>query len=96
MEVEETVFLTVLQRVDALPIGHQVVSSTTLVHLVEALRATTDHAFLDVVAGSLELRGIGEMGCMLVSLLTLLLSRWLDTCLLPFRLTLVSDYMLTP
>jgi hypothetical protein len=33
---------------------------------------------------------------MLVSLLTLPLSRWLDTGLLLFRLTLVLDHMLTP
>ena len=94
--MEETVFLTVLQWVDALPAGHRVVSSTTLVYLAEALRAMTNHAFLDMVAGSLELYKIGEMGCMLVSLLTLPLSRWLDAGLLLFRLTPVSDHMLTP
>jgi hypothetical protein len=61
VEVEETVFLMVLQRVDALPAGHRVMSSMTLVYLAEALRATTNHSFLDMVAGSLELCRIGEM-----------------------------------
>ena len=87
----------VLQEVvDALPAGHRVVSSTATVHLAEILRATTDHAFLVVVTGSLKLGGFGEKGCMIVILLTLLLSRWLDTGLLLFSLTPVSDHMLTP
>jgi hypothetical protein len=88
----------VLQQevVDALPAGHRIVSSTTTVLLAEALRVTTDHAFLVVVTDSLRLRGIGVMGCLFLVLLTPLLSRWLGTGLLPFRLTPVSDHMLTP
>ena len=76
-----------------MPAGHRVVSSTATVHLTEVLR---DHALIDVVIGSFRLRGIGDKGCLIVILLTLLLTRWLGTGLLLFRLTLVSDHMLTP
>ena len=82
--------------VDVLLAGHRVVSSTATVHLTKALRATIDHALIDMVIGSFRLRGIGVKRCLIVIMLTLLLSRWLGTDLLLFRLTPMSDHMLTP
>ena len=76
-----------------MPAGHRVMSSMATVHLTEALR---DHAVIDVVIGSFRLCRIGDKGCLIVILLTLLLSRWLGTGLLLFRLNPVSDHMLTP
>jgi len=77
VKVEETAFLTVLQVVGTLLAGRRVVRSTTLVHLAEALSALTDHAFIDVVTGSFKLRETGDKGCLIMTLLTLLLSKWL-------------------
>ena len=81
--------------VDVMLAGHRVVSSTATVHLTEALRAMIDHALLDVVIGSFKFCEVGDKGCLIVIMLTLLLSRWLSTGLLLFRPTPVSDHMLT-
>ena len=70
MEVRETVVLTVLQRVVALPVMLLVIFSTAMDHGTEALEEVTmHHAFLAVVVVSL---AVDETGDTLLILLTLL------------------------
>jgi len=71
VEDMETVVVTVLRRVDALPVMLQVILSTAMDHGTEALVEATMHlAFLVVVAVGLEVDGTGDMLCL--TLLTLL------------------------
>ena len=71
MEVRETVVLTVLQRVVALPIMLLVVFSMTMDHGTEALeKVTMHHAFLAAVFVSLAVDETGDTLCL--TLLTLL------------------------
>ena len=71
MEVRETVVVTVLQRVVALPAVLLVVFSTAMNHGTEALEEVTrHHAFLTVVVVSLAVDGTGDM--LFLILLTLL------------------------
>ena len=71
MEDRETVVVTVLQRVVALPVMILVVLSTAMDHGTEALEEVTmHHAFLAVVVVSLAVGGTGDTLCLI--LLTLL------------------------
>ena len=71
MEDRETVVVTVLQRVVALPVVLLVVLSTAMDHGTEALEEVTmHHAFLTVVVVSLAVDGTGDTLCLV--LLTLL------------------------
>ena len=71
MEDRETVVVTVLQRVVALPIVLLVVLSTAMYHGTEALEEVTmHHAFLAMVVVSLAVDGTGDT--LLLILLTLL------------------------
>ena len=71
MEVRETVEVTVLQRVVALPVVLLVVLSTAMDHETEALEEVTrHHAFLAVVVVSLAVDEMGDTLCLI--LLTLL------------------------
>ena len=71
MEVRETVVVTVLQRVVALPVVLLVIFSTAMDHGTEALEEVTmHHAFLAVVFVSLAVDGTGDTLCL--TLLTLL------------------------
>ena len=71
MEVRETVVLTVLQRVVALPVVLLVVLSTAMDHGTEALEEVTmHHAFLAMVVVSLVVNGTWDT--LLLILLTLL------------------------
>ena len=69
MEVRETVVVTVLQQVVALPAVFLVVFSTAMDHETEALEEVTmHHVFLAVVVVSLAVDGTGDTFCL--SLLT--------------------------
>ena len=69
MEVRETVVVTVLQQVVALPAVLLVVFSTAMDHETEALEEVTmHHSFLAVVVISLAVDGTGDTFCL--SLLT--------------------------
>ena len=71
MEVRETVVVTVLQRLVALPVVLLVVFSTAMEHGTEALDEVLRlHAFLAVVIVSLAVDGTGDT--LYLSLLTLL------------------------
>ena len=71
MEDTETVVVTVLQRVVALPVVLLVVLSTVMDHGTEALEEVTmHHAFLVVVVVSLAVDGTWDTLCLI--LLTLL------------------------
>ena len=71
MEVRETVVVTVLQRVVALPVELLVVFSTAMDHGIEALEEVLRvHAFLVVVFVSHAVDGTGDTLCLV--LLTLL------------------------
>ena len=71
MEDRETVVLTVLQRVVALPVVLQVVLSTVMDHGTEALEEVLRlHAFLAAVFVSHTVDGTGDTLCLV--LLTLL------------------------
>ena len=71
MEDRETVEVTVLQRVVALPVVLLVVLSTAMDHGTEALEEVTrHHAFLAVVVVSLAVDGTGDT--LFLFLLTLL------------------------
>ena len=71
MEVRETVVLTVLQRVVALPVVLLVVFRTAMDHETEALEEVTrHHNFLAVVVVSRAVDGTGDTLCLV--LLTLL------------------------
>ena len=71
MEDRETVVLTVLQRVVALPVVLLVVLSTAMDHGTEALEEVTmHHAFLAAVFVSHAVDGTGDTLCLV--LLTLL------------------------
>ena len=71
MEVRETVVVTVLQRVVALPVVLLVVFSTAMDHGTEALEEVTmHHIFLAVVFVSLTVDGTGDTLCL--TLVTLL------------------------
>ena len=71
MEDRETVVITVLQRVVALPVVLLVVLSMAMDHGIEALEEVTrHHAFLTVVVVSLAVVGTGDTLCLI--LLTLL------------------------
>ena len=71
MEVRETVALTVLQRVVALPVVLLVVFSTAMDHGTEALEEVLrHHAFLMVVSVSHTVDGMRDTLCLV--LLTLL------------------------
>ena len=71
MEDRETVVITVLQRVVALPVVLLVVLSTAMDHGTEALEEVTmHHVFLAMVVVSLEVDGTGDTLCLI--LLTLL------------------------
>ena len=71
MEVRETVVVTVLQQVVALPVVLLVVFSTAMDHGTEALEeATMHHAFLAVVFVSHAVDGTRDTLCLV--LLTLL------------------------
>ena len=86
--------VTMLQRVIALPVVLQVVLSTAMDHGTEALEEVTmHHAFLAVVFVSHAVDGTRDMRCLV--LLTLLLSKWLDTGLLHTLLTPVLTHLLT-
>ena len=62
MEDRETVVITVLQRVVALPVVLLVVLCTAMDHVTEALEEVTmHHAFLAVVVVSLAVDGTGDM-----------------------------------
>ena len=62
MEVRETVVVTVLQWVVALPVVLLVIFSTAMDHGTEALEEVTmHHAFLAVVVVSLAVDGTGDM-----------------------------------
>ena len=70
MEVRETVVVTVLQRVVALPAVLLVVFSTAMDHGTEALeKFTMHHAFLAVVVVSLAVDGTGDTLLILLTLL---------------------------
>ena len=70
VEVRETVVVTVLQQVVALPAVLLVVFSTAMVHETEALEEVLRlHAFLAVVFVSLAVGGTGDTLCL--TLLTL-------------------------
>ena len=70
MEVRETVVVTVLQRVVALPVVLLVVFSTAMDHGTEALEEVTmHHAFLAVVVVSLAVDGTGDTFLILLILL---------------------------
>jgi len=71
VEVRETVVVTVLQRVVALPVVLLIVFSTAMDHGTEGLEEVTmHHAFLVVVFVSLAVDGTGDTLCL--TLLTLL------------------------
>ena len=71
MEDRETVVVTVLQRVVALPVVLLVILSTAIDHRTETLEEVTmHHTFLAVVVVSLAVDGTGDTFCL--SLLTLL------------------------
>ena len=71
MEVRETVVVTVLQQVVALPAVLLVVFSTAMDHETEALEEVLRlHAFLAVVIVSLAVDGTGDTLCL--TLVTLL------------------------
>ena len=71
MEVRETVEVTVLQRVVALPVVLLVIFSTAMDHGTEALEEVLRlHAFLVVVFVNHAVDGTGDMLCLV--LLTLL------------------------
>ena len=71
MEDRETVVLTVLQWVVAMPVVLLVILSMAMVHGTETLEEITmHHAFLAVVVVSLAVDGTGDTFCL--SLLTLL------------------------
>ena len=71
MEVRETVVVTVLQQLVALPAVLLVVFSMAMDHETEALEEVLRlHAFLAVVIVSLAVDGIGDTLCL--TLLTLL------------------------
>ena len=67
MEVRETVVLTVLHRVVALPVMLLVIFSTAMDHGTEALEEVTmHHAFLVVVVVSLTVDGTGDTLCLIL------------------------------
>jgi hypothetical protein len=71
VEDRETVVITVLQRVVALPVALLVVLSMALDHRTKALeKVTMHHAFLAMVVVSLAVDGTGDT--LLLILLTLL------------------------
>ena len=70
VEVRETVVLTVLQRVVALPVVLLVVFSTAMDHGTEAFEEVTmHHTFLVVVVVSLAVDGTGDTFFILLTLL---------------------------
>ena len=86
--------LTVLQRVVTLPVVLLVIYSMAMDHGSEALEEVLrHHAFLEVVFVSHAVDGMGDTLCLV--LLTLLLSKWLDTGLLLTLLTPVLRHLLT-
>ena len=67
MEVRETVVVSVLQRVVALPVVLLVVLSTAMDPGTEALEEVTiHHAFLAVVIASLAVDGTGDTLCLIL------------------------------
>ena len=58
----ETVVVTVLQRVDALPVVLLVVPSMAMDHGTEAFKVLMHHAFLVVVTVGLAVDGAGALG----------------------------------
>ena len=70
MEVRETVVVTVLQRVVALPVVLLVVFSTDMDHETEALEEVLRiHAFLTVVFVSHTVDGTGDTFCLVLLIL---------------------------
>ena len=93
MEVRETVVVTVLQWVVALPVVLLVVLSTAMDHGTEVLEEVSMlHAFLAVVIVGLAVDGTGDTPYL--TLVTLLWSKWLVTGLLLTLLTPVSRHLL--
>ena len=62
MEVRETVVVTVLQQVDALPVVLLVVPSMDMDYGTEAFEVLLHHAFLAVVTVGLAVDGAGALG----------------------------------
>ena len=70
VEDRETVVVTVLQQVVALPVVLLAIISTAMDHETEALEEVTmHHAFLAVVVVSLAVDGTGDMLLILLTLL---------------------------
>ena len=88
MVVEETTFSIVLQEVDALPAEPRVIHTTALDLVAKEFSSSEDRALR--VSRVLVLTVL----LLLLGLLSLPLSRWLDTGFLPL-LTPVSDHLLT-
>jgi len=70
VEDRETVVITVLQRVVALPVVLLVILRTAMDHGTEALEEVTrHHPFLTVVVVSLAVDGIGDTLCLILLIL---------------------------